>query len=249
MQCQIDRNKRLIYEPNAGRFAFTEAEKCRDGFVQHLLKTTEVSTMTKEELITKIKAELGELEVRFEQLKQKAAEETHELENDFQETIVDLGDKIDQAKAKCSEIADTADDQWEELKDSLEAGWNEKKNLLDEAWGNLSDSFAGFFSESTKEEFLRKAQKTINSQLAKLDQLKQKAKESADDLAKESQKAIDVLESQIEEAKANCQEIADIADHRWDYMKSSAEKGWDETKSKLESGWDSLNDSVKKLFS
>lgn len=113
--------------------------------------------MSKDELMKKIKTELGEMEARFDQLKQKTAKETRDLEDDFQETIADLGGKIDQAKAKYSEIADTADDHWEELKDSLEAGWSETKNMFDEGWDetksklesgwdNLSDSVKKLFS-------------------------------------------------------------------------------------------------------
>jgi hypothetical protein len=121
--------------------------------------------MCRDELMIAIKNELEGLKARLEQLKQKPTKGTYDLADDFQEMIVELGDKIDidLEKVKYSIITGADDDSCEDLKGFLETNWNESKNLFDESLDNLSDSFSGLFSDRTKENFLSKTQKVLDS--------------------------------------------------------------------------------------
>lgn len=209
--------------------------------------------MNKDEMISKVKAEVETQEKNLENLKSKAAKASSDLSSEFQKTIDELEPRINQAKEKLAEIVDSADDQWDDLMDSLESGWNEISNSFESRFDNLADTFKNIFSTGSKEEFLKNAQDSIDVQQEKLLALKQKIEEGSDKLAdnlkEEYQNAVDVLDTKIEEAKGSFSEISGVADHRWDYMKSSSEKGWNEFKSKFDEGFDDLADSVKKLFS
>lgn len=209
--------------------------------------------MTKDELVAKFQSVLDEQEINLKNLQAKVAEGAEDLSSDFQKAIDDLEPNIEQAKTKLAEVVDSADDQWDGLVESLEEGWDEIKNKFDVGWDNLADSVSNVLPEGSKEEFLEKAQASITAQQEKLGQLKQKVEEGAgelaDDVAGEYNKAIENLELSIDHAKEKFAEISNVADHRWDYMKSSAEKGWDDVKNKFEGGFDDFAESVKKLFS
>ncbi len=100
-----------------------------------------------------------------------------------------------------------------------------------------------------KEDFLEKAQKTIDKQETKLEKLKEKLADESNESTYDIKEAINSLEPKLEEAKAKAGEIADGADDTWEDLKDSVESGWDEMASQLEEGWDNLTDSIKSMFS
>ena len=102
--------------------------------------------MTKEELLSKIKATIDEQEANLKSLKEKAMSESQETLHDVRAAIDDLEPKIEQAKAKAMEIADIADDKWDDVKGSLESGWDEASAKLEEGWHSLTSSIKSFFS-------------------------------------------------------------------------------------------------------
>ena len=205
--------------------------------------------MNKDEFVEKAKETIDLQQDKLDQLKKKAEHASSEFLADIHKMIDDLEPKIEQAKTKFEEITEVADDQWDDLKDAMEKGWDETKSMLDTGWDNLTDTMNEFFSRETKDEFLQKAQEVLDVQQEKLDQLKQKLEEGADDLVEDIQKRVDDLEPQIEKAKAKIAEISDVADHRWEYMRSSAGNWRDEVNKMFDEGWDSITDAVKKLFS
>jgi len=108
--------------------------------------STGVSTMNKEELLSKVQASIDEQQAKLEALKEKAKNESQEAIEDIRAAIDDLEPKLAQAKAKAMEIADTADDAWDDMKDTLEEGWNEASSKLEEGWNSLTSSIKSFFS-------------------------------------------------------------------------------------------------------
>ncbi len=102
--------------------------------------------MTKDELLAKIHSTIDEQQIRLTQLKNKARDESKEAIGDIRAAIADLEPKLEQAKAKAKEVADTADDRWDELKDSLEAGWDEASSKIEKGWDRFSSSVKSFFS-------------------------------------------------------------------------------------------------------
>ncbi len=104
------------------------------------------NAMTKEELLAKMQATIDEQQVKLESLKDKAIDETHEALDDVRAAIADLEPKLEQAKAKAKELADSADDVWDDVKESLESGWDEATSKLEEGWNSVTSSVKSFFS-------------------------------------------------------------------------------------------------------
>jgi len=102
--------------------------------------------MTKDELLSKIQSSIDEQEAKLTELKNKTASGSHEAINDIRAAIVDLEPKLEQAKAKALEIAETADDKWDEVKDALEAGWDEASAKLEKGWNSFTSSVKSLFS-------------------------------------------------------------------------------------------------------
>ena len=101
----------------------------------------------------------------------------------------------------------------------------------------------------TKEELLAKVQSSIDEQQGKLEALKQQALEGSHEALADIQAAIGDLEPKLEQAKLKAEEIANIADDAWDYVKEALEAGWHEFAAKLEEGWNSFTSTVKSFFS
>ena len=205
--------------------------------------------MNKDEFVEKAKETIDTQQSKLDELKKRAEHASSEYLADIDKMIEDLEPRIQQAKASFTEITEAADDQWDDMKETMVKGWDETKSMVDSGWDNLTDSMNEFLSQETKDDFIKKAQETLDVQQEKLDQLKQKLEEGADDLVEDIQKKVDDLEPEIEKAKAKIAEISEAADHRWDYMRSSADKWRDEANKMFDEGWDGMTDAVKKLFS
>jgi predicted nuclease with TOPRIM domain len=72
---------------------------------------------------------------------------------------------------------------------------------------------------SKKDAYIKKAQAKIDEQIAKLDQLKARARGEIADKEIKSREKVDELESKIREAKARLSEITDAADDAWENIK------------------------------
>jgi predicted phage tail protein len=105
-----------------------------------------INAMTKDELLAKTKATIYEQQAKLESLKEKALDESQEAIEDVRSAIADLEPKLEQAKAKAKEIAESADDKWDDIKESLESGWDEASSKLEEGWNSLTSSVKSFFS-------------------------------------------------------------------------------------------------------
>jgi len=104
------------------------------------------NAMTKEELLAKMQATIDEQQVKLESLKDKAIDESHEALDDVRAAIANLEPKLEQAKVKAKELADSADDVWDDVKESLESGWDEATSKLEEGWNSVTSSVKSFFS-------------------------------------------------------------------------------------------------------
>jgi uncharacterized coiled-coil DUF342 family protein len=80
------------------------------------------------------------------ELKNKARDESQEAAGDIRAAIDELEPKLEQAKAKAQEIAETADEKWDEVKDSLEEGWDEVPSKIEKGWDSFTSSVKSFFS-------------------------------------------------------------------------------------------------------
>lgn len=100
----------------------------------------------------------------------------------------------------------------------------------------------------TKDELLAKIRTSIDEQQVKLEALKQKALDESHEALDDVRAAIAELEPKLEHAKTKAEEIAGVADDRWDDVKESLETGWKESAAKLEDGWNSFTDKLKSFL-
>ena len=82
------------------------------------------------EYVEKLSAQMVELEVQIDALKEKAESATSEEKFVYAKTITDLQLKLDQAAEKLQGISAATDDDWEDLKSGAEQIWKEVKEFF-----------------------------------------------------------------------------------------------------------------------
>lgn len=81
----------------------------------------------------KMQARLDELKADVDKLKAKASGASADVQLDINRQIEVLERKIDEGKAKLSELAGAGEDAWESIKDGVESAWDSLKSAATDA--------------------------------------------------------------------------------------------------------------------
>lgn len=78
----------------------------------------------------KMRAELAQLKVEYENLKARAGRVESEFEAEYLTLAEELKIELHRAEQKLELFAETHEDQWEEFKLDLERSWDSLRNLI-----------------------------------------------------------------------------------------------------------------------
>lgn len=78
----------------------------------------------------KMRAELAQLKVEYENLKTRAGRVESEFEAEYLTLVEELKIELHKAEQKLELFAETHEDQWEEFKLDLERSWESLRNLI-----------------------------------------------------------------------------------------------------------------------
>lgn len=85
----------------------------------------------RDELIAQMRAELDALQVKYEELKARAAEASEDAKAELDETLAAAQAKIDEAEAALAEAKDAAPDRWEKIKEGFKGAADELKSMFE----------------------------------------------------------------------------------------------------------------------
>jgi ElaB/YqjD/DUF883 family membrane-anchored ribosome-binding protein len=84
----------------------------------------EVTTMTtKDEFLTRFKAQLAEWESELEGLQSKAGDVADDIKASYHEQIAELRGRWEEGQQRFEQLTDSADDVWDEFKQEAEEKW------------------------------------------------------------------------------------------------------------------------------
>lgn len=90
--------------------------------------------MSEKELYQQKKqAQLDEWKAEVDKLKAKASGASADAQLEMNKHIKVLESKIEEGKAKLSELAKTGEDAWESIKDGMESAWGSLKSAVSDA--------------------------------------------------------------------------------------------------------------------
>ncbi|SHK14625.1 hypothetical protein SAMN05216369_0666 [Marinobacter antarcticus] len=81
----------------------------------------------------KRQAQLDEWRAEVDKLKARASGASANTQLEMNKKIKSLESKIEEGKAKLSELSDASDDAWESLKDGVESAWDTLKSSVGDA--------------------------------------------------------------------------------------------------------------------
>lgn len=87
----------------------------------------------------KLQAQLDEWEADLNKLKAKASGASADAKLEMNQHIENMQAKIDEGKAKLSELAETSDDAWESIKEGVESTWESLKSGFHDAVSKIKD--------------------------------------------------------------------------------------------------------------
>ncbi|MDY0094257.1 MAG: coiled coil domain-containing protein [Candidatus Vecturithrix sp.] len=87
----------------------------------------------------KLQAQLDEWEAELNKLRAKASGASADAKLEMNQQIEDMQAKIDEGKAKLSELAETSDDAWDSIKEGVESAWDSLKSGFREAISKFKD--------------------------------------------------------------------------------------------------------------
>ena len=85
---------------------------------------------TKQGFEQKMRSELAQLKVEYENLKARAGRAESELEGEYLTLVEELKIALQEAEQKLELFAETHEDQWEEFKHDLERSWESLRSLI-----------------------------------------------------------------------------------------------------------------------
>ncbi len=95
---------------------------------------------------TEMEKKIAEGESKIEQLKAKLAEADDDMKEEISSAIHTAEGVVDKGKAKLSQLADAADDEFDELWAGTKDAWHKVSNQLEDGWQGLSDRVKSFLS-------------------------------------------------------------------------------------------------------
>lgn len=81
----------------------------------------------------KMQAQLDEWKAEVDKLKAKASGASADAQLEMNKQIKALESKIEEGKAKLSELAKAGEDAWESIKDGVESAWGSLKSAVSDA--------------------------------------------------------------------------------------------------------------------
>ncbi|MBQ0745264.1 MAG: coiled coil domain-containing protein [Marinobacter sp.] len=85
----------------------------------------------------KRQAQLDEWRAEVAKLRARASGASAGTQLEMRKKIKELESKIDEGKAKLSQLAEASDDAWESLKDGVESAWDTLKSAVGDAAGKF----------------------------------------------------------------------------------------------------------------
>ena len=87
----------------------------------------------------KMKAQVDELMADVEKIKARASAASVDIKLRLAEDVKHLEMKIDEGKAKLTELAEASEGRWESVKDSFESGWGAIRSAITDASKKFKD--------------------------------------------------------------------------------------------------------------
>ncbi len=90
--------------------------------------------MTDRELyLQKMQAQLDEWKAEVDKLKAKASGASADAQLEMKQQIQALDGKIEEGKAKLSELGEASEDAWDSIKEGMESAWDSLKSAVSDA--------------------------------------------------------------------------------------------------------------------